>query len=62
MRSEIISAIMRAQGYANQLEQYEIQSVYDQKANNPVFFAEHKLSGIFVAIKVIENSQYERLR
>jgi len=53
---------MRAQGYANQLEQYEIQSVYDQKAKNPVFFAVHKFSGIFVAIKVIENSQYERLR
>jgi len=60
-RKLLIQAILRAQGYADQLEQYNILSAVDQSNLNPVCFGRHRLSGIPVAIKAVSEALYKRL-
>ena len=52
---------MNAQGFTNQLEQYEVEKVIGEGSCNPVYLGYNKISGLKVAIKVMEHDKYKRL-
>ena len=61
-RQQIIKAILNAQGFRDQIDQYEIEAdIGGEQSCNQVSLATHKVTGQRVAIKVVNNSQYERL-
>ena len=60
-RKELLNAILSAQGFQNQLEQYEVEQVIGEGSCNPVYLGFNKISGVKVAIKVMETSKYQRL-
>lgn len=53
-RKQAILAVLAAQGYKNQLEQYNLLDTIGEGSCNPVFVAEHKSTGLKVAIKVMD--------
>ena len=56
-----MQAILRAQGFENQLDQYSVKHIIGEGSCNPVWLAQHRISGLSVAIKAIETVKYKRL-
>lgn len=55
-------AILAAQGFKTQLQQYgEVQQIACTAAN-PIFYAKHKLTGLKVVIKQIKAAHYARIK
>ena len=50
------------QGFQNQLDQYEITGSLSEDSANPVYLAKHRITQQKVAIKVIPQEKYSRLR
>ena len=61
IRNLAIGAILTAQGFSSQLDQYEIVKPLSSDSSNPVWAGVHKLSKQQVAIKAVEEVKYERL-
>ena len=55
-----MQSIMRAQGFSNQLDQYELKEQIGKGSCYPVWLAKHRISGRKVAIKAIETARYHR--
>ena len=53
--------MLSAQGFENQLDQYEILSTLSSTSSNPVSLAVHRTIGIKVAIKSVKTKDYVRL-
>ena len=60
-RAEVLSAILTAQGYPSQLEQYEVEYEIEEGSSNPVAIGFHKGTGTRVAIKATDSKKYQRL-
>ena len=56
-----MSTIIQAQGFENQLDQYEVHHAIGEGSCNPVWFGCHRITGIKVAIKVMESAKYIRM-
>ena len=52
--------ILLTQGFKDQLAQYKYQELIEGHSN-PIILAEHYLTGVKVAIKVIKKKLYKRL-
>lgn len=57
-RKQVLKTILRSQGFDNQLEQYELAGSFGDNSSNPVWLAQHKVTGLQVAIKKIDHSKY----
>ena len=55
-----MQSIMTAQGFENQLGQYDVQETIGEGSCNPVWFAVHRISGRKVAIKAINSIKYHK--
>jgi hypothetical protein len=53
---------MHAQGFKHQLDQYKFGNAISDCAANPVWVAEHRISGLKVAIKAVLTKKYKRLQ
>ena len=53
-----MNAIIQAQGFANQLEQYTITSEIERSAESRVMIATHNALGVQVVIKAIPSELY----
>ena len=61
LRKRALSNILAAQGFKNQLDQYEVLSTIEAGSANPVYIAQHRITGAKVVIKDIPTSNYRRL-
>jgi hypothetical protein len=61
-RKQLLSAVLAAQGFRNQLEQYDVEETIGEGSCNPVWVGRHKTNGLRVAIKAMESEKYQRLR
>lgn len=61
-RKKALMAVLAAQGFQNQLDQYELLDTIGQGSANPVFVATHLMTGLKVVIKAIDTAKYKRLR
>ena len=59
-RNAFIQAILEAQGFASQLEQYEVLSEIERSDKTCVVFAKHRILRVKVVIKSIPASDYEK--
>ena len=53
----MLEAVLKVQGFSEQLEQYRLQP---QVAN--IMLAEHRITGLKVVIKIIETKVYKRAK
>ena len=60
-RQGILTCILNAQGFSNQLDQYSIDGIIGEGSCNPVWLSQHRITGVKVAIKAIDTSKYQRL-
>ena len=60
-RQEILTQILSAQGFTNQLDQYTVENIIGEGSCNPVWLGQHRITGVKVAIKAIDTSKYQRL-
>ena len=60
-RATFISAILKAQGYNSQLEQYTIKAEIERTLESRVMYAKHNILGNKVVIKSIP-AEYYHLR
>lgn len=55
-------AVLAAQGFKNQLDQYELLDDISGGSRNPVFLGIHRISGMKVAVKVMKDEKSSRYR
>ena len=53
-----IKAILEAQGYDSELEQYTIQAEIERTADSSIMLASHNLFGVKVVIKTVPSEIY----
>ena len=61
LRANHLAAILRAQGFQNQLDQYVVEETIGEGSCNPVWVGYHRTSRLRVAIKAVETEKYRRL-
>ena len=58
---EVLQAILIAQGFQSQLDQYEIEHEIQEQGSNPVAIGSHRITGTKVVLKAIDQAKYNRL-